>query len=92
MKGLHSPHDDYGITNPVLLYPAKIIVMEELVCSTHRVAGSFKLLFEVTMKNTDILNIKLVSLLLSLLLFKLGFVEYLKKKCIYIKTKERGSS
>lgn len=61
--------------------------MEESVCSTHQVAGSFKLLFEVTMKNTDILNIKPVSLLFLLLLFKLGFVEYLKK-CIYIKKKK----
>lgn len=70
-------------------YPVKIFVMEESVCSTHQVAGSFKLLFEVTMKNTDILNIKPVSLLFLLLLFKLGFVEYFKKN-VYILKKKKG--
>lgn len=45
---------------------------------------------EGTMKNTDIFNIKPVSLLVLLLLFKLGFVEYLKNVYIYIYIKRKN--
>lgn len=82
MKGLHSPHGEYGIRN-LCCYPAKIVVMES-VCSTCQLAGLLQAALELTMKNTDIFNIKPASCLVLLLLFKLGFVEYLKNVYTYI--------
>lgn len=82
MKGLHSPGDEYGKSNPVLLSCQE---HWNGVCFQRTPSGeTLQAALEVTMKNTDLFSIKLVCLLLLLLLFKPGFAEYLKK-CIYIK-------
>lgn len=62
-------------------YPAKIILMES-VCSILPSDKILQAALEVTMKNMDVFNIKLVCLLLLLLLFKPGFSEYLRN--VYI--------
>lgn len=81
MKGLHSPSDEYGLSNPVLLLCLDHSVgvgLQYTPCGEHLQAA-----LEVTMKNTDIFNIKPIRLLFLLLLFKLGFAEYLKNVYIY---------
>lgn len=85
MKGLHSPGDEYGKSNPVLLSCQE---HWNGVCFLHTPSGeTLRAALEVTMKNTDLFNIKPVCLLL-LLLFKLGFADYLKN--VYILKKVTG--
>lgn len=87
MKGLHSQGDAYGKSNPVLLSCQEHFngVCFQLTPSGETVRAAL----EVTMKNMDIFNIKPVCLLLLLLLFKLGFAEYLKN--VYILKKGHGA-